>query len=151
MKTSNNFKLALLIEGLILAGMGSYFIFLRPALLPEDFNYIGINPIEMSKHVPGITRWLNKVFSVLGGYITATGLLIANLGFLKDQRRSTLSFFFLLFAGSSSIGLMTVVNFMIDSDFKWLLLSFTLPWIFSLLTFYRPMNQVSPQNRLSNE
>lgn len=137
MKT-NYFKLALLVEGIILIGMGTYFIFLRPAMLPEDYIYIGTNQQDIIKHAPGITLWLDKVFSVLGGYIIATGLLIANIASIEDRKRSIVSFLVLLVAGSSSIGLMTVVNFMIDSDFKWLLLTFTIPWIFSLFTFYRP-------------
>jgi hypothetical protein len=33
----------------------------------------------------------------------------------------------------TSIGWMTIVNFMIDSDFKWLLLAFNLPWILALI------------------
>ena len=151
MRTLSYFKAALLIQGLILAGMGSYFIFLRPALLPEDLIYMGANQIDITAAVPGITGWLNKVFSVLGGYIIAAGLLITNIGFIEDQRRSTVSFVFLLLAGVSSIGLMTVINFMIDSDFKWLLLSFTLPWTFSLFTFYRPLKQVLTSKQPSNE
>ena len=151
MKTLSYFQTALLIQGLILVGMGSYFIFLRPALLPEDLTYMGANHFDITEAMPGITGWLNKVFSVLGGYIIAAGLLIANIGLIEDQRRSTVSFVFLLLAGVSSIGLMTVINFIIDSDFKWLLLSFTLPWTFSLFTFYRPLKQVSHQNSLTNE
>ena len=35
-------------------------------------------------------------------------------------------------AGLTSIGWMTVVNFIIASDFKWLILAFALPWIIAL-------------------
>jgi hypothetical protein len=34
--------------------------------------------------------------------------------------------------GLTSIGWMVVVNFLIDSDFKWLLLAFSLPWVMAV-------------------
>jgi hypothetical protein len=36
----------------------------------------------------------------------------------------------------TSIGWMATVNFMINSDFKWLLLAFNLPWIAALIYKY---------------
>jgi hypothetical protein len=38
-------------------------------------------------------------------------------------------------AGISSIGLMVAVNFLIGSDFKWLLVSFSFPWAFALVLY----------------
>ncbi len=38
-------------------------------------------------------------------------------------------------AGIGSIGLMVVVNFLIDSDFKWLLFGFALPWVCALVLY----------------
>lgn len=37
--------------------------------------------------------------------------------------------------GATSIGWMAAVNFMIESDFKWVLLGFALVWAVSLVTF----------------
>ena len=42
--------------GLILAGMGGYFIFLRPPLLPEDMRYIGSVPENVKDNIPGLTK-----------------------------------------------------------------------------------------------
>ncbi len=67
---------ALLLAGLILAGIGLYFIFLRPSLLPEDLRYIGSTLESVKQNMPGLSSWLKKVFWVMGGYIFATGLLI---------------------------------------------------------------------------
>ncbi len=39
-------------------------------------------------------------------------------------------------AGLTSIGLMAIVNFVIASDFRWLILSFGIPWVLALV-FYR--------------
>ena len=49
-------------------------------------------------------------------------------------------------AGISSIGLMVVVNFLIDSDFKWLLLAFAVPWACALVLYrFEPGgNQLAP-------
>ncbi|MEP7344211.1 MAG: hypothetical protein ABI877_03035 [Gemmatimonadaceae bacterium] len=38
-------------------------------------------------------------------------------------------------AGLSSIGLMAVVNFIIALDFKWLILSFVLPWALAFVLY----------------
>ena len=68
-------KWALLVEGIILVGMGLYFIILRPPMLPEDFNYIHTNATTINDDLPGLLIWLKKVFIVLGGYIVASGML----------------------------------------------------------------------------
>ena len=39
-------------------------------------------------------------------------------------------------AGLTSIGWMSAVNFIINSDFKWLIFAFTLPWSFALALFW---------------
>jgi hypothetical protein len=50
-------------------------------------------------------------------------------------------------AGLSSIGWMAVVNFILASDFKWLLLSFTLPWAIALALY--PWRTVIAKDRTS--
>jgi hypothetical protein len=137
MNRNNYFRVALLIQGVILIAMGCYFVFFRPALLPEDFNYIGTSEGEIRKLVPGLTVWLKKVFIVLGGYIFTSGFLMSYLGMAKTQRNSASLFGVISLPGLSSIGMMSVVNFVIDSDFKWLLLLFATPWIFCLFTYFR--------------
>ena len=127
---------ALLLAGLILVSIGLYFIFLRPSLLPEDLKYIGSTLDVVKQNLPGLSNWLQKVFWVMGGYIFTTGLLIIFLSVTSFRNRLPGAFSIVAFAGISSIGLMTVVNFIISSDFKWLFLIFTLPWA-SALIFYR--------------
>ena len=125
----------LALAGWLLSGMGLYFIFLRPALLPEDLAYMGSTWQNAQEHLPGLLIWLPKVFRVLGSYIFTTGLLtifIARTSFLSRTRGA---FGMVAIAGISSIGSMTVVNFLIDSDFKWVLLTFTMPWIMALILY----------------
>lgn len=134
----NFFNLSLLIEGFLLIGMGVYFIFIRPPLLPEDFSYINTTATEITNSLPGLPTWLQKVFIVLGGYISVTGLLICYIAITSGGKRSIGLLITIFFAGILSIGLMTVINFIIDSDFKLILLLFTIPWIISLVAYFIP-------------
>ena len=134
----NFFNLSLLIEGFILIGVGVYFVFLRPPLLPEDFSYINTSATEINNSLPGLPIWLKKVFVVLGGYIITTGLLICYIAITSGSKRSIGLFTMIFFAGLTSIGLMTVINFIIDSDFKLILLLFTIPWLISLFAYFIP-------------
>ena len=121
--------------GFLLLAMGVYFIFIRPPLLPEDLRYMKItSPMEQDK-MQGLQMWLRKVFWVMGSYIFTTGLLTIFMAFTSFQTRTRGTFGIVLLSGISSIGAMTVVNFIIGSDFKWILLIFTLPWVISLILY----------------
>ena len=125
----------LALEGVILSFLGLYFIFLRPPLLPEDIRYIGSSLQNIKENIPGLLNWLQKVFWVMGAYIFTTGLLILFISFSSFRSRLTGTFGVVLFAGISSIGAMTVVNFMIGSDFKWFILIFMILWAVTLILY----------------
>ena len=123
---------ALAFGGVILMGMGLYFGFLRPPLLPEDLRYMGASLTQIQAALPGLESWLARVFGVLGGYMFATGLLtvyVAATGF-RTGKLGALAV--VSVSGLASIGWMTVTNFVIGSDYKWLLLAFALPWVVAL-------------------
>ena len=44
--------------GVALIGVGSYFIFLRPVLLPEDARYIGAALPQLQATAPNLLQWL---------------------------------------------------------------------------------------------
>jgi hypothetical protein len=113
--------------------MGLYFIFIRPPLLPEDLRYIAPVSQDIKANLPGLAKWLQKVFWVMGGYIFTTGLLTIFISFTSFYKHLPGAFIVVSLSGISSIGLMTVVNFIIDSDFKWLLLSFASLWAIALI------------------
>ena len=121
--------------GLLLVVMGIYFVLLRPSLLPEDLRYMKTSLSVMHDSAPGLSAWLQKVFWVMGGYIFTTGLLIVFIAITSFRQRLRGAFSIVALGGISSIGSMTVVNFMIGSDFKWVLLTFTLPWIIALILY----------------
>lgn len=122
----------LALAGVLLIVMGIYFVLLRPPLLPEDLLYMKTTLPAIHDSVPGLSSWLQKVFWVLGGYIFTTGMLINFIAFTSFRTRVRGAFSIVVLAGISSIGLMTGVNFIIGSDFRWLLLTFTLPWAIAL-------------------
>lgn len=125
----------LALHGFILVAMGVYFIFLRPYLLPEDTEYIGTSLASIENVIPGLSGWLQKVFWVLGSYILSTGLLFIYIARTTFRRKTDESFWIVAVAGITSIGFMVVVNFIIHSDFRWVLFAFSLPWAASLALY----------------
>ena len=109
--------------GLVLVGIGGYFVLARPALLPEDARFMGTTPAALLAAAPGLARWLTRVFWVLGGHIAATGVLVAYLAHTGLRAGDGGALVVLALAWAASIGWMALVNVLTDSDFKWPLLA----------------------------
>lgn len=127
---------ALALGGLILIGMGLYFVFMRPALLPEDARYMGSTVAQIEDLLPQLAPWLRRVFRVMGGFMIATGLLTVHVALTTYRVGRPTAALIVALSGLVSIGGMAVTNFVIGSDFKWLLLSFTFPWLTALALFW---------------
>jgi hypothetical protein len=102
-------------------GLGLYFIFLRPALLPEDVRYMGADLHALQAEVPRLTEWLGKVFTVMGGFMAGAGALVAFFGWIVMPARLRGTAWVLAMVGALTLGLMSAVNFALHSDFRWLL------------------------------
>ena len=126
-----------LVCGFYLVALGLYFTLLRPALLPEDPRYIGSSLEAIRAAVPGLERWLGLVFKVMGGFMVATGALtvLAACRWLAKRERGT--FAALAVAGAASVGLMSATNFLLNSDFRLLLLLPALLWLLGLACYFR--------------
>jgi hypothetical protein len=124
-------------SGILLAGVGIYFLFLRPPLLLEDIRYMGLTQAELQSIGPRLSSWLTQVFRVMGGYVAATGVLALTLAVTSFRDHRAVAAVGAGFAGALSIGLMATVNFVIHSDFKWVLLGFALVWAASIAMFVR--------------
>ena len=133
MKTRLFASASLALGGFILIGLGLYFIFLRPPLLPEDLRYIGASLAQIQNTLPDLQIWLSRVFGVLGGYMIATGLLTIYISATSFRAGRPGATAVICVSALASIGWMVFTNFAIGSDFKWLLLVFSLPWIAALL------------------
>ncbi|TFW13422.1 hypothetical protein E4L96_19765 [Massilia arenosa] len=123
--------------GAIVAGVGVYFVLFRPALLPEDLRYMGVQASVISGAMPGLGRWLPKVFAVLGGYIIATAILTCFVAATSMRRRVPGTLVAIAASGIASIGPMIAVNFAIASDFRWVLLGLPVPWIVATVLYWR--------------
>ena len=123
--------------GLWMALLGVYFIFLRPALLPEDPRFMGTSLDALRVAAPGLERWLGLVFHVMGGFMVAAGALTILIAwrFLDTRAPGTLPA--MMVAGAFSLGLMSATNFMLHSDFRWTLFAPALLWLVGLARYAR--------------
>lgn len=127
--------LVLAFAGVILMALGLYFAFLRPALLPEDTRIIGTSPAQIQAMLPGLIVWLRRVFWVMGGFMFAAGLLTFYVAMTSFRARTRGAAVVATLAGLASIGVMIAVNFLIHSDFRWLILSFAMPYGLALIVY----------------
>ena len=127
--------MVLAFAGLLLIGMGLYFLFLRPPLLPEDLRHMRTSLAEIEASLPGLLVWLRRVFWVMGGYMFTTGLLTVYVALTVFRARERGVVLVVALAGLTSIGWMAAVNFLIDSDFKWVILGFALLWPLALALY----------------
>jgi len=72
----------------------------------------------------------------MGGYIFTSGLLTFYVAITTFRTRASGAVWIVAAAGLTSIGWMAVVNFIIGSDFRWLLFGFALLWGIALLLFW---------------
>ena len=131
--------------GVWLIALGVYFLFLRPALLPEDPRYIGSSLDAIQLALPGLERWLRHVFNVMGGFMVATGVLTTFAACHLPARRELTTFTTLLLAGAISVGLMSATNFFLNSNFRWLLVLPVLLWLAGLGSYLRERDVATRQ------
>lgn len=122
--------------GVWLVGLGLYFVFVRPALLPEDLRYMGADADALQAAVPGLTAWLGKVFTVMGGFMAGTGVLVLHLALHALPRRPGGTLLSLTLVGVATVVLMSGVNFALHSDFRWLLAVPALAWVVGLILLW---------------
>ena len=123
--------------GVWLIGLGLYFVFLRPALLPEDLRYMGATLREIQSAAPGIERWLRHVFVVMGGFMIGAGMLTIYVMRNMSRARTKWALALAASVGVFTVGTMSVTNVQLDSDFKWILLIPALLWAVGLVQYLR--------------
>jgi heme A synthase len=89
----------------------------------------------MDAAVPNLGAWLEHVFRVLGGFILASGILTVALAGTSFREHRTSAAAAAAVAGAASIGLMSAVNFSIQSDFRWALLAMAALWASSIFMY----------------
>ena len=121
--------------GIWLMALGLYFMFLRPALLPEDLRFMGASLAQVQSAVPGLQAWLQWVFIVMGGFMAGAGVLTVFVANLAMPRRSRGTSWALGLSGALTVALMSAINFALQSDFRWLLLIPALVWLVGLALY----------------
>src|SRR5690242_20680639 len=121
-------SLLLALCGLILMGMGFFFLFLRPPLLPEDLRFIGTSLSTIQATFPHLLLWLQRVFWVMGAFIFTNGVLTLYIALTSFQKRARGVSGIMALTGFTSLGWMTMINFLLNSDFKWFLLGGAFLW-----------------------
>jgi hypothetical protein len=116
-------------------GLGLYFVFLRPALLPEDVRYMGAELQSLQALAPHFGDWLGKVFTVMGGFVTGAGVLVVYFGWTVMPSRPRGATLVLALVGALTLALMSAVNFVLHSDFRWLLALPPLAWAAALVQY----------------
>ena len=123
--------------GVWLVALGLYFIILRPPLLPEDPRFMGTTLEQLRLAAPGLESWLQKVFTVMGGFMAGAGVLTMWVGTVGMPMRLNGTFWALALSGSLTVVLMSATNFALRSDFRWLLLVPALAWFVGLVLFIK--------------
>lgn len=123
--------------GLWMLLLGVYFILLRPALLPEDPRFMGTTIETLRAAAPGLEGWLGHVFNVMGGFMVAAGTVTILVAWRFLARRAPGTLLALAVAGASGVALMSATNFLLHSDFRWLLLVPALLWLAGLVSYMR--------------
>lgn len=94
---------------------------------------MGSTAEQIVEAVPGLTRWLRRVFWVLGGYAATTGVLVVYVARTGVRNGSADALAVLAIAAVTSLGWMAAVNFMIRSHLRWALLGLEVVWVLGLL------------------
>ena len=139
MRTQNSFlrcsKWIFVACGLWLLGLGSYFMFARPPLLPEDLRYLGMSAVQVETLLPHLAAWLRNVFTVMGGFIAGCGVLTIFVSMRAVPQCLQGTGLALGCAGLLTVAAMSWTNFVLDSDFKWLLLLPVLAWLVGVVGY----------------
>ena len=107
----------LMVCGVWLVCLGIYFMLVRPPLLPEDPRFMGTSLDAIRVAIPGLEAWLRKVFTVLGGFIAGTGVLVVFLSRALLTARLKGAAAALAVSGLLTVVLMSTMNFVLHSDF----------------------------------
>ena len=121
--------------GIWLIGLGGYFMFARPPLLPEDLRYLGSSAIQIEVLWPQLASWLRNVFTVMGGFMAGCGILTIFVSVRAVPQCLQGTGIALGCAGLLTVATMSWINFVLDSDFKWLLLAPAVAWLLGLVSY----------------
>lgn len=119
--------------GVWLIRLGFYFMLLRPSLLADDTRFTGGSLVQVRAARPGPEGWLHRVFAVMGGFIAGTGVLTVFIAWVAVPAGFRGTSWVIALTGAMTVALMSVTNFALEFDFRWVLLVPALVWLASLI------------------
>ncbi|MFZ5568738.1 MAG: hypothetical protein ACOY95_17295 [Pseudomonadota bacterium] len=93
---------------------------------------------QLRQAAPGLEAWLRVVFTVMGGFMAGSGVLTLFLARRAVPLRLRGTGWAVALAGLLTVVLMCAMNFVLDSDFRWLLLLPALLWAAAVFAYTRP-------------
>jgi hypothetical protein len=121
--------------GIWLAALGFYFMVLRPPLLPEDLRFMGTTFAAIRAAAPGFEAWLQTVFFVMGGFMAGAGVLTVFVATVAMPLRLRGTASAIALSGVATVATMSAANFVLHSDYRWLLLMPVLIWLAGLSVY----------------
>ena len=82
-----------------------------------------------------MASWLQNVFTVMGGFMAGCGVLIIFVSVRAVPQAFQGTGITLGCAGLLTVATMSWANFVLDSDFKWLLLAPAVAWLLGLVSY----------------
>jgi hypothetical protein len=101
------------ILGLLTLVVGLYFSFVRPAMLPEDIRFTGIDQSQLTSRM---NEWLLIVFHTWGGFITGFGILMIGVAAYLTTARARYLRWGIALAVLCAFGRFLLSNLAIHSD-----------------------------------
>jgi hypothetical protein len=109
--------LLLFVLGSVTFGIGIYFYFFRPAMLPEDARRTGMDPRLLE---PALAEWLRIVFRTWGAFLLAFSIIMLSVASYMRTLRSALLSWGVVLAVLLGFGQFLISNLVIQSDYVWL-------------------------------
>jgi hypothetical protein len=91
--------------------------------------------VMLQAAAPRIAEWLDLVFTVTGGFMAGTGVLVMYLALQLLPQRPDGALAVMVLTGVLTVGLMSSVNFALGSDFRWLLLGPPVVWLAAVFAY----------------
>jgi len=103
--------------------MGLAFITLRPlvVLLPEDQRFTGMTVEQLRTQSPALFTWIGLVFRSWGAFAVGLGVLLTGIAVSAYRRGERWAWWTVALAGLSTFTIFLKVNFVLGSDFRWVI------------------------------
>ena len=94
---------------------------------------MGTTLAQILTAVPGVERWTQRVFTVIGGFMAGAGVLTVFVATMAMPPRLKGASWAIALSAGLTVVLMSAANFSLYSDFRWWLLVPMFVWLAGLV------------------